>query len=345
MRSIGINEIAEHLNISRNTVSKVMNNRGRVAEKTKIKIVETAIKLGYDKLPKDLETAYAEKKSAKNILVIATSPDFSSFWGKIINGITKELAEGTYQCFYHFLTFEQATHFTLPDIIKIGDIAGIIIMNLYNLDAIKSIADEGIPTVYYDLPLGIDVRDAKADVVVVEGRNGVFNLTTHLIEQGDTKLGFIGDASYCKSIEERWRGFIRAHEAYHLPILKEYCFTNEENGHFYVGERLESTIQEFLNAKKTLPDGFVCANDAIAYKVMNKLQEYGYRIPEDIRITGFDDIEIIGEKNLTSIGIEISEIGGRLAQQLVWRIEHPNKNYEMTKMYGEIYMRKSSQKY
>ena len=344
MKSVGINEIAQKLNISRNTVSKVMNNRGSVSDKTKNKIIETAIEMGYSKLPEELIYRRSKQSTFKNILVIATSPDFSAFWGKIINGITEELARKEYQCFYHFLTFEQEQNFTLPELIETGNIAGIIVMNVYNVDAIKSIRSLGIPTVYYDLPLSIDAREAKADVVVVEGKKSVYDMTVQLLRQGDTKLGFIGDASYCQSIEERWRGFIEAHKALELDMYKEYCFTNEENGHFYFGKEVEEPLKSLMRKKLELPHAFVCANDDIAYKIMSQLKSYGYRIPEDIRITGFDDIEVLGEKELTSVGVCISDIGVRLAEQLVWRIQYPKRSYEIIKIYGQTHYRKSSKK-
>ncbi|MGL5675740.1 MAG: helix-turn-helix domain-containing protein [Cellulosilyticaceae bacterium] len=101
MNKTGINDIANAIGISRNTVSKVMNNRGTVAEKVRYKIIETAVKLKYDKLPTELLEEYDEMKAwsdssnnkPKNILVIATSPDFSSFWVKMIKGITQKLVE------------------------------------------------------------------------------------------------------------------------------------------------------------------------------------------------------------------------------------------------------------
>lgn len=344
MKSVGINEIAQRLNISRNTVSKVMNNRGSVSDKTRDKIIETAIEMGYSKLPEEFKSKNNNESKLKNILVIATSPDFSSFWGKIIHGITEELVREEYQCFYHFLTFEQEQNFLLPKLIETGEVAGIIVMNVYNTEAIKSIRSLGLPTVYYDLPLSVDVREAQADVVVVEGRESIYDMTAQLLEQGDTKLGFIGDASYCKSIAERWEGFIKAHKTFDLPIHKEYCFTNEENGHFYFGKEVEEPLKTLIKNKQDLPHAFVCANDAIAYKIMKQLNSYGYSIPEDIRITGFDDIEVLGEKELTSVGVNISDIGVRLAEQLVWRIQNPKRSYEVIKIYGDIYYRKSTQK-
>lgn len=344
MKAVGMGEIAEKLNISRNTVSKVMNGRGVVAEKTREKIIQTAIDMGYSKLPEALLEEYERRKHSKNILVLATSPDFSSFWGKIINGITKELVKNDYHCFYNFLTFEQEQSFTMPELMRTGDIAGIIIMNMYNKEAVQQIASLGIPTVYYDLPLGANCMMAKADVVIVEGEGSVYQITKELLTQGKTRLGFIGDISYCKSIEERWRGFVCAHESLQVPIIKQYCFTSKEHGHFYFGKETEGVIEELIKSTDTLPDGFICANDVIARKVINELGKSGYSVPEHVKVSGFDDSAcLMGMENkLTSVGVPIGEIGMKLAQQILWRIENPDVHYEMIKIYGDVHFREST---
>lgn len=354
MKKTGINDIAMYLDLSRNTVSKVMNGRGKVSDSMRAQIIEAAIKLEYDKLPEHLLVEYEEYEKNKtpkevvnkNILVLAIAPDFSSFWGKMIGGITKELADKGYYCLYNFLTFEQAGHFTMPELIKSGNIAGIVVINMYNKQAVGEIATWGIPTVYYDLPLGMNCVRAKADVIIVEGRDSIFEITKGLLQQDIKPLGFIGDANYCKSIEERWRGFIRAHEKLNRPIEEDYCIISQEKGHFYFEQEVERALQDMLTHKGKLPRGFICANDVIAYKAMNELRRIGYRVPEDIKISGFDDIEVAisEEKSLTSVGVCIEEIGVRLAEQILWRIIHPERNYEVIKICGDIYLRKSTQK-
>lgn len=355
MKKIGINDIASYLNISRNTVSKVMNDRGKVSEKVREKVIQAAVELDYRKLPKHLRIEYehtlkegrTSQKFSQNILVLATSPDFSTFWGNIINGITKELANKGFTCLYNFLTFEQEKNFELPQIIKEGDIAGIIVMNVYKKEAVEKLARTGIPIVYFDIPLEIDVMDIKADVVVIEGRGSIFKITQHLIEQGDKILGFIGDTSYCKSIEERWRGFVRAHNQAGISIRNEYCFVSEKQGHFYFGKEVENTVEIFLRDKQPLPQAFVCANDVIAYKVIKQLEEHGYKVPEDIRISGFDDMFTAsrdGEQYLTSVYINTYNVGKRLAEQMIWRIHNRDRENEVIKIYGQIKFRDSTKK-
>lgn len=353
VKKTGINDIASYLDISRNTVSKVMNGRGKVSNIVREKVIKAAIELKYEKLPKHLLSEYEEtyqhekvsNESSKNILVLATSPDFSTFWGNIINGITKELAGEGFTCLYNFLTFEQEKEFELSQIITDGDIAGIIVMNVYNKEAVEKLARTGIPTVYFDIPLGIDIMDIKTDVVVIEGRRSTLKITEQLINQGDKILGFIGDTSYCKSIEERWRGFVRAHNQAGIPIHSQYCFVSKKQGHFYFDREVEATIEGLLQDKQPLPQAFVCANDAIAYKVIKQLQKYGYSVPEDIRISGFDDvIKESEDKYLTSVYINVHNVGRRLAEQIIWRINNKEREYEVIKIYGEIRFRESTRR-
>ncbi|WP_053982905.1 LacI family DNA-binding transcriptional regulator [Niameybacter massiliensis] len=352
MKGMGMSDIAEKVGVSRNTVSKVMNGRGKVSQGVRYQVIEAAIELRYHKLPQELYEEYMltikkdeKEKVSKNILVIATSPDFSSFWGHMISGITKELADREYSCFYNFLTFQQEKDFELPPILQEADITGIIAVNLYDKNAVNKLSQANLPTVYFDIPLGIDPMSVSADVIVVEGRRSVLKITEKLIEQGDKILGFIGDTQYCKSIEERWRGFVRAHNVAGIPIHNEYCFISKEHGHFYFEQQVEGTITSLIEDKQPLPQGFVCGNDAIAHKVIKVLRQHGYKVPEDIRISGFDDIPLEGEEStLTSVRTNIHNIGRRLAEQIVWRIDNPDRDYENIKIYGQVEFRQSTNK-
>ncbi|MGL4799499.1 MAG: LacI family DNA-binding transcriptional regulator [Cellulosilyticaceae bacterium] len=354
MNKAGINDIANELGISRNTVSKVMNNRGTVSEKVRYKIIDTAVKLKYDKLPTELLEEYDEMKVAldtsknqsKNILVIATSPDFSSFWAKMIKGITQKLVEKDYKCLYNFITFEEVDNFELPHIIETGDIAGIIVINVYNKETVKKITKVQLPTVYFDMPLDLEMADIGADIVVIEGRRSIYQITKTLIEQKDRLLGFIGDIGYCKSIQERWRGFVKAHNEIGVPIDNEYCFIGAKKGHYYFEKEVEGIVESMHKEGRKLPKAFVCANDAIAYSLINELEKRGYKVPEDVRVSGFDDMESdkMGEKYLTTVGVDIQQVGERLAEQMVWRVNNPEKHFEEIKILGDIIYRQSTRK-
>lgn len=350
MKKVSISDIADELDISRNTVSKVMNNRGKVSDKTRKQIVDMAIKMGYEKLPKELLPLSEDENKPKSILVIATAPDFSSFWGKIIKGISKQLVEDNYKCLYNFITFEEADNFQFPDIIDKEDISGLIVVNVYNNETIKVIKNSGIPTVYFDISLNYNAEDVKADIVLMEGRRSIYKITKDLISNGNKTIGFFGDTSYCKSIMERWQGFIAAHEEAKLPINYQYCFTYGKRGHFYFENEIEYAIAGALKKRTILPDAIVCANDFIAYKLIRELKKYGYSVPKDIRVSGFDDmksfenIEGIEEASefLTTVSIDLEEIGVRLANQIDMRIKKPQRYFEEVKICGVVKLRQST---
>ena len=334
MQKVRISDIADELSISRNTVSKVFNDRGYVSDKTREKVINTAIRLGYEKIPQE----WIIDKKIKNILVIATAPDYSYYWGEIINGIIDKMEKESYNCFYHFLTPQQIKEFTIPQVLIGNDISGIIVMNVYEVKAVEIINTIDLPTVYFDIPLVCDNWELKADVISVEGRRSIIRITQRYIDMGLTQIGFIGDITYCKSICERWRGFKQAMTVAGLGIKKDYCLTQSSDGHFYCPDEIGLQIDELFKKDIKMPEAFVCANDAIAHRLINKLEDKGYHVPEDIKVSGFDGTKDNDNQHklFSTVNIETKYIGTRLAEQMIWRIQNDKRQYETIKINGDI---------
>ena len=334
MEKVRISDIAKKLNISRNTVSKVFNNRGCVSDQTRDEVIQTAIELGYENIPHD----WVAKKRAKNILVIATAPDYSQYWGEIINGIIEKMEKQDYNCFYHFLSPQQMKGFTLPEMLIGNNISGIIVMNVYEPKAIELINQLSIPTVYFDIPLVCDDWEINGDIILVEGRRSVMKVTRKFIDQGLSKIGFIGDITYCKSIFERWCGFTQAMDIAGLEINKDYCLTQSSGGRFYCHNEVGFQIDELFRKGIGVPEAFVCANDAIAYGLMDELKQKGYAVSEDVKVSGFDGTVDNDHqyKLFSTVKVETKYIGIRLAEQMIWRIQNHNRQYEIIKINGDL---------
>lgn len=345
MKTVSIQKIADSLDISRNTVSKVINSRGSVSPDTQRKVIQKALELGYNKIPAKLIAEYKNtvRSEKLNIAVVATQPDFSEFWVRIINGIANELSNKNCNFLYNYITFEQEKNFNSLQVLSEHDIKGIIVINVYNKEAIRNLVSTKIPIVYYDAPRNCPNTYVNGDIVLVEGQNSIREITSHMLEQGCKKIGFIGDITYSQSIYERWLGFVNAHEVKNVNIDKSYCFTENGSGHFYFDNEVEQVFSKISN----LPDAFVCANDVIAYKVKTILKKSGVNIPHDILISGFDDIKetVTGEKSLTSVYVNNEEIGKRLVEQIIWRINNPTRLFETIKINTDVIFRKSTDKY
>ncbi len=345
MKAVNIQKIADSLNISRNTVSKVINSRGTVSPDTERKIIQKALELGYKKLPAKLVAEYKDtpyKNQKLNIAVVATQPDFSEFWVRIINGIASELGNKNCNFIYNYITFEQEKNFNSLQVLSHHDTKGIIVINVYNKEAIERLVSTKIPIVYYDAPKNCSNTYVNGDIVLVENQNSICEITLHMLDQGCKKIGFIGDITYSQSIYERWLGFINAHELRNIEIDKSFCFTESGNGHFY----FDNEVEKLFTNTNNLPDAFVCANDVIAYRVMAILAKAGINTPKDILISGFDDIKesVAGEKSLTSVYVNNEEIGKRLVEQLIWRINNPSRLFETIKISTNVIFRETTNK-
>lgn len=346
MKAVSIQKIADSLNISRNTVSKVINGRGVVSPDTEKKVVHKALELGYSKIPAKLLDEYKNSacKSSNskklNIAVVATQPDFSEFWVRIINGIANELSNKNCNFLYNHITFEQEKNFNSSHVLPQYDVEGIIAINVYNKQAIQSLAGTKMPIVYYDAPKNCSNTYMNGDVVLVEGQTSICEITSHMLDRGCKKIGFIGDITYSQSIYERWLGFINAHEVKNVQIDKNYCFTESGNGHFYFSNEVEQVFSNINN----LPDAFVCANDVIAYRAKMWFEKAGLNVPKDMLISGFDDIReiVAGEKTLTSVYVNNEEIGKRLVEQIIWRINNPSRLFETIKINADVLFRNST---
>ena len=76
-----------------------------------------------------------------------------------------------------------------------------------------------------------------------------------------------------------------------------------------------------------MPDAFVCASDYVASILMQLLEKRGLRIPEDIAVSGFDNItEDLLAEDLTTVQVFNEDLGARLALQILYRIKHPHRH-------------------
>ena len=81
-----------------------------------------------------------------------------------------------------------------------------------------------------------------------------------------------------------------------------------------------------------MPQGFVCASDDVAFFLCQYLKEKGIRVPEDIVISGYDGFPEYENSTdfLTTVVVQTSQLGKRLARQLQYRIENSDAAYELT---------------
>lgn len=341
MKKVTIQDVARELNLSRNTVSKALNNSDKVSYETRYLVIEKAYEMGYSKLsPIVLNQFKIRNKadSAKTIVVLARR-EISVFWNSIIMGISEELNKDGCKLQFNFISEQDEKNLTMPIDLQ-HDISGIIILSVFSSEFTDQIMKRNTPVVFLDAPRDPEAVMGYGDIIISEGRNSVRKITSGLIAKGMRKIGFIGDITYCKTISDRYQGYLDAMQGAGIPLDESIIAVDHTRAKYYVAEEVRAALARF----PYMPEAIVCANDKIAMDVIRCLREKGLSVPEDVAVTGFDNEESISqiEPFLTTVHVDIQRLGRRLVQQLLWRIDNPAFPKEIVSIGVDVIYRKSS---
>jgi LacI family transcriptional regulator len=341
MRKVSIQDIAKDMGLSRNTVSKALSNSETVAYDTRQRIIKRAIELGYKKLKPDLRMKIEETMTSKtgNIAVLAHR-EIADFWNRIMVGISSELNKNNCNLLFSFINKEDEDRLLLPANITNRTVDGVILLSVFRKDYITRIVNNSVPVVFLDAPVEDLEYSQNGDIVLVESENSVYTITKDLITKGRKRLGFIGDITYCRTVFERWQGFLRALNESGIQVCEEVCLVKHASGRYYDEDELRSYLQDI----REMPEAFVCTNDDIAISLIRFLKEKGIRVPKDIAVTGFDDTRdsVVVDPALTTVHVYNEQVGRKLVQELMWRIENPDMPQETVIVNTRVVMRESS---
>lgn len=343
MKKVTMQDIADMLNISRVTVSKVLNNQSGVSKKLRDQVLLTASEMGYLKQENQINDYNAQnnlENSKKTVSVVISRTEPSTFWISIIHPLAKELDKYGVNLMYKYLPPRYYKGYTLPDDLSNGTVGGMLIMNVYDIKLLSMLNKLNIPKVFLDVVSDFPINTITGDLIILEGKRAVKEITNDIIRKGRTEIGFIGDIHYALTNRERFEGFLSAMEENHLVVQEKYCMTGKIGIHTYYEE-----ISDFLNNLDTLPQAFVCVSDYVANFLMQYLIEHGYDVPADIAISGYDgstEYSVVSGK-LTTVNVDTFLLGKRLAKQLLYRIENPESPMEVTHISSNIIWGKSTE--
>ncbi len=341
MKKTTMQDIAASLGISRTTVWKVFSGQDNVSDALREKILLRAKELNY-KIP--TTAAVSEHPAAlntqlpTNIALAVCRPESSLFWMSIIHQIAKELSFHNVNLIYTYLPSEIDENYQLPSTFTNGQVSGMIVMNVYHHQLLRLLSNAPIPKVFLDTATHVPFSALNGDLVLMENSSVISQITEELIMQGRHVFSFIGDIDYAQSNYERFMGFASALKNHGLELHPEIMMTGAIGADTYKEE-----IDAFLNSLSKIPDAFVCVSDYVACLLIQLLKRRGYRVPEDVAVSGFDDIaENPAAEDLTSVQVFNLDIGTRLAAQILYRIQHPHARYETIYISSQVIFRSST---
>ena len=343
IKRITMQDIADACGLSRNTVSKIFNGRGAVPEATRRMVLERARELGYRH---DIKEVPAEKQETpKQSIALFTSqmPTDYHFGTFFVPAFAEQLSRAGYTLTMYQLSPEEIRDCILPEHVSIEQTAGVLGIELFSKNYVEMLCGLGLPTIFIDTYSGSYASLPKYDLVSMENIAAAVALTQHVIGAGAKTIGFVGDSSHCNSFYERWLGFCSALLEAGIALDRNVCIL-EGDGPLYSDT---AWLAARLKAMQPLPDALVCANDFIAIHVMVALKQLGISIPDRVMVTGFDGLpqSAVLEPSLTTAQIPSAEIGRVAAENLLKRIENPDRPFCCTYVKTTPVWRNSTAKY
>jgi len=344
-------DIADALGVSRNTVSKALNNTGVLAPATRDRILKKAQEMGYiqfsytDISQTERPSTAADGTEKREIaLFMGNFVDSSHFASTMLDRFQKELASLGYSLIMYRVIGEEIAGLQLPASFRPETTAGIACVEIFDPAYCRMLCSLNIPLLFIDSPAdGFDVP-WEADRLYMDNQSEIHRFVREMVQRGKKQIGFIGKYMHCHSFYERYMSYRSAMFLLGLPCPEEACITqNEAAIPGCPGYR--DYLTACLRGLKHLPDVFICANDAIAIDAMQALKSLGYSVPEDVYLCGFDDSpeSKIVTPSLTTIHIHSQDIGLAAVQLLMSRINEPSLNYRTMHIETNLIFRESTE--
>ena len=326
LKRITMQEIADACGLSRNTVSKVFNDRGSVPESTKKLVVSKARELGYYQYSAGGQSG---KRQDGTIAVLTQHKLLSHNFGSyFITSFTDQISRSGYTMQMYEVSPEELAEKALPPRLVLERTVGILGIELFDRAYIDMVCSLDMPTVWVDGFPRAGKALMQCDFVSMENITSEAAIVERMISHGAKRLGFVGDCEHCNSFYERWVGFCTALGDAGIQVDRDLCILKEDS----VLYQDTDWLIEQLVAMPSMPDAFACANDFLAIHLMTALKKLGVSIPNDVMVAGFDgspEASII-EPSLTTARIPSADIGRFAATTLVKRIQQPDFPFHWT---------------
>jgi len=325
---VTLKDVAKVAGVSIKTVSRVVNNQGEISEATKQRVLDAINQLGYK--PNQLARSLITGKTQTIGIII---PDISDpFFPELILGAENVAREQGYNVFLCNANREPDLELKYVELLNQRRVDGLIIAGSRLNTAGLEIAAKVQPSVImspYDIP--------GALLCMIDGFGGGKKLGEYLISLGHRKIGYI-EGNWESKNDQRYLGLVSAMQSVGLPTDKVLVETvnplHFDNG-YQIGNQILSNHPEIT--------ALVCYNDMVALGVMQGCRAANLRIPEDISITGFDDIPEASRTSpsLTTIRIDRSHLGEQMMARLLDTLEKKEFPTERIVWTGELVIRQS----
>lgn len=324
-----IYDVAREAGVSATTVSKVINNTGRISDNTKKKILKIMKELNFQ--PNVLASAMKGKSTYSIAFLIpdVDNPIYAKYL-KHIENHGQELGYNIVMCSTENNPNKEAKHIAL---MKQKRVDGFIIASKFsNVALLEELIEEGFPVSLF----AHERSEFSIDSVTGDDYAGGYLAAKHLLSLGHRKIAVIAEESF--SGRERISGYRQA-------LIDEGVELDEGVILFHDStmEGAKAIAGELLD-RASRPTAIFGYNDLTAIGAMMAAKQRGIRIPDGLSVIGYDNTSLctIVEPELTSIDMPVEELGRKVMDLLVGKIERTEKTKQRVRLLPTLVIRQST---
>ena len=315
-------DIAHLAGVSQSTVSRALNDSPLVNIATRQKVQEIARELNYQ-VDKNASNLRRQRSSTIALLLFEdpTSDDslVNPFFLAMLGSITKACAAKSYDLLVSFQNLDNNWQAEYEDSHKAD---GLILLGYGDYRSYAGKLSQLHQHNTHVMRWGAPVEQWPGISIGCDNFSGGQSVTRHLLSHDYRSFAFIGDiGDKAPEFQSRYEGFLSALDKHHTHHQYD-AISSEEAGIEAAKHLLETT--------SALPDAIVCAADIIAVGVLQQLKEAGIRVPEDVAVVGFDNIQLAAftTPGLTTVQQNTAQAGEKLVENLLLAIDgHPTDDH------------------
>ncbi|MEU7588132.1 LacI family DNA-binding transcriptional regulator [Micromonospora sp. NPDC049230] len=306
MATAGIKEVARHAGVSLGTVSNVLNRPSTVTPTTRQRVLDAIAELGYVRNDSARQLRAGRSRTVAIVVLDVANPFFTD----VVRGAEQVVEEAAAMLVVCSSGEDRAREHRHLELLEEQRVRGVLITPVGHgvQPDLERLHARGIPVVLVDRGCGQANRCSVAVDDVLGGRLAV----EHLLERGHRRLAYIGGPFAIPQVADRHAGAAAA-----LADRGELRVTQTKGLTVAAGRHAAADLVALPAAAR--PTAVFCANDLLALGVLQELTERGLRVPDDIAIVGYDDIEFAGAAAvpLSSVRQPREQLGRTAAQLLL----------------------------
>lgn len=314
MASATIRDVAKRASVGIGTVSRVINNHPSVSGATRLAVESAIAELNFSPNPS------ARRLSSGKTLTIAVVAPFSTrpAFVERLRGVVTGLAETPYDLVVYDIETPQRRTDYLRELPRRERFDGMLVIALWPNDEEAERLRSDIPTVL------LDCSHPALNGVAIDDIGGGCAATMHLVELGHRRIGYLSDSPQSAfgfmASRLRREGYLKALNEAGIGVNPLYHVVTEEHG---VQEA--RAIAHKLLSLPDPPSAVFAASDTQAIGVIQAAGDFGLRVPEDLSVIGYDDIELSEFLRLTTVHQPLFASGVEAAELLLGVIAQPKQ--------------------